>query len=57
MSSLALLVLLLLALVVVQAMAGVGYLVHRHPSLGGPLVAAVATGALIAAFVGPIATR
>lgn len=56
-SSLALLVLLLLALVVLQAMAGVGYLVHRHPSLGTPLLAAVATAAAIAAFASPIATR
>ncbi|MFE3152798.1 hypothetical protein ACFXJ6_40195 [Streptomyces sp. NPDC059218] len=57
MSSLALLVLLLLALVVPLVLGVLGYLVHRHPTLGMPLTVVLAGAAILATVIVPIALR
>ncbi|MER6160305.1 hypothetical protein ABT147_32930 [Streptomyces sp. NPDC001868] len=51
MSTLALLVVLLLVLVVLLTVSAVVYLVHRRPSLNGPVTAGLATVAALAAVL------
>jgi hypothetical protein len=48
---LALLVLLLLVLVSLVVVGGLGYLVHRHPALMGPVTVAVAAAGVLATLV------
>lgn len=51
MSTLVLLVLLLLVLVGLVVVGGLGYLVHRHPALMGPVTVAVAAAGVLATLV------
>ncbi|MFD1831170.1 hypothetical protein ACFSJS_16010 [Streptomyces desertarenae] len=51
MSALVLLVVLLMVLVGLMFVGGLGYAVHRHPTLAQPLTAAVSGAMLLAALV------
>ncbi|MFE9602743.1 hypothetical protein [Streptomyces hokutonensis] len=57
MSTLALLVILLLALVCAVIFAGLAYAVYRHPALGQPLAVAFGAVTLIAMAVTAILSR
>lgn len=56
MSTLALLVVVLLVLVVLLTVSAVVYLVHRRPSLNGPVTAGLATVAALAAVLAVVLT-
>ncbi len=57
MSTLALLVLVLVALAFVSAPSTLAYLVYRHPTARGPMAVGIAAVAAMASIVVPIAVR